>query len=175
MGRGKIGMSHGLAWTTTGSQLIQIKTTVTKGTGTISIDCDVGHDFLESLETVIEYLQEYTNADLSKLNMKVVIPGALDGPSAGLPLLISIHSAITKQAVNQSMAFTGCVLADGSIKAVEEIKTKLSAAQRGNLATVVFPLENLPEIPTLSQKASLAKLFLAPVKHAQEAIQLALP
>lgn len=175
MAQSRIGISHGLAWTAAECQLIQIKTTLSKGCGKILVDCDIGHDFLESVEVVIEYLQAQRGFDLTKVNLKVFIPGALEGPSAGLPLLISIYSALTKQPVNQSMAFTGRLLANGEIKGVGELISKLAAAQRANLKTVVFPLDNLKDLPQYKDRGPFARLILAPVRHAEEALKLCLP
>lgn len=175
MGLDKSGSAYGIAWAPTGSQLIQIKTTITKGSGKVSVECDVGHDFLLSLEQVIEYLQEFKGFNLNKSNIKIFIPGSLDGLSAGLPILVSIYSALTKTPVNQNLALTGALYARGLIVGVAEIASKLKAVARARMMGAILPMDNLKDLPVTIFGEPLTNIYLGPVQNVEEALALSLP
>ena len=89
----------------------------------------------------------------AKSDLHIHIPdGAIpkDGPSAGLPLMISIISAFTKNPVKNEVAMTGEITLRGQVTEIGGLKEKLLAARRGNLTQVIIPEDNekdLEEIP----------------------------
>ena len=167
----KIGQAYGLVWSSEGSSLIQIKTTIRKGSGKLAVNGDIGHDFLLSIEAAINLYHHLYKFDLDAFNITFHIPGPIDGPSAGLALFVSLHSAFTKSPINQRMAFTGAISERGEVLGVDEIDSKLMAAKRGNLESIVFPTANLPELP----QKEWSPLILCPIINVTDAIVVSVP
>jgi ATP-dependent Lon protease len=171
----KVGQAIGLAWTPSGSHLIQVMAKTKKGTGKIAVSGDIGYSFLESLEVAMNLLVTRFNFCFEKINIEITIPGGLDGPSAGLPLFVAIHSAMTKKPINQNIAFTGALNDEGGVIWVGAIAEKLMAAKRALLHSVIFPMENLAELPQYCDIVPWGNLYLSPVKNVEEALKISLP
>jgi ATP-dependent Lon protease len=168
-----VGQTNGLVWSPDGANLIQIKTLARKGRGKLLVEGDIGHDFLVALETAVYLLQFNVDIDIEKYNLTIKVPFPIDGPSAALPLFISMYSALTKNAVNQSMALTGALSETGAVLAVGSIIDKLRAVSRANLEAIIFPLENMVELPKHADTAPWGNVVLSPIMRVQEAIVLA--
>lgn len=167
----RIGQAHGLVWTPDGSSLVQIKTIIRKGTGKLAVDGDIGHDFLKGIEIAINLFHDVKKFDMEKVNITFTIPFPIDGVSAGLPLFVSLHSAFTKQPVNQRVAFTGALSNSGAILPVDAIGDKILAAQRGNCESIVFPMDNLSDLP----QRPWGSLILCPVLNVTDALIVSVP
>lgn len=170
----KIGHALGVTWTAEGCSLIQIRCVASSGKGKISIDGDIGFQFLEALEKVINLINKRAEIDLSRINLKICIPTPIDGPSAMLPLYLSIYSSISKKAIDQLLAFTGELNLKGEVVRVGEIESKLKAASRANLKGCVLPIGNIKELPSYIDSSPWKKLFLSPVRDIDEVLALAL-
>lgn len=170
-----IGQAYGLVWTPEGSTLVQMKAKIRKGSGKIYVDGDVDHAFLASMETAFNLFQVATQFDLEKHNLTFDVPGHVDGISAALPMFIALNSAFTKQPVNQNVAFTGALSEEGAVLPVPGIIAKIAACRRANLDTIIFPMENLPELPEFSGVAPWGNLAICPIVRAIEGLIMALP
>ena len=96
-----------------------------------------------------------------------------DGPSAGLPLILAIASAFTKIPVRHEVAMTGEITLRGHGTEIGGLKEKLLAAKRGELETVLIPVENdkdLPEVPDEIRDG----LNVVTIRNVNEAFGLAL-
>jgi ATP-dependent Lon protease len=111
-----------------------------------------------------------------KVDIHIHVPeGATpkDGPSAGVAMVTSIVSTLTKIPVRASVAMTGEITLRGRVLPIGGLKEKLLAAMRGGLKTVLIPKENekdLPEIPENVKKA----LQIIPVATVDEVLKRAL-
>ncbi|MBT8416180.1 MAG: endopeptidase La, partial [Silicimonas sp.] len=96
-----------------------------------------------------------------------------DGPSAGLAMVTSIVSVLTRIPVRKDIAMTGEVSLRGNAMPIGGLKEKLLAALRGGIKTVLIPEENekdLAEIPDNVKDG----LKIIPVSHVSEVLKLAL-
>lgn len=70
---------------------------------------------------------------------------AKDGPSAGLAMLVALVSAMTRKAVDPSLAFTGEISLSGKIHAISGLPEKSAAARKAGITRVFAPQENVLE------------------------------
>ena len=88
-----------------------------------------------------------------KLDLHIHVPeGATpkDGPSAGIGMCTALVSVLTGIPVKADVAMTGEITLQGQVLRIGGLKEKLLAAHRGNIKTVVIPVDNerdLAEIP----------------------------
>ncbi|RME93931.1 MAG: endopeptidase La, partial [Candidatus Hydrogenedentota bacterium] len=154
-----IGKVNGLAWTSTGGNILEIEAAIAHGQGKLQLTGNLGEVMKESAAIAISYVR--TKAHLLKLpddffeknDIFVHVPeGAIpkDGPSAGISIAIATLSALTRIPVKNEIAMTGEITLRGNILPIGGLKEKTLAAYRGNIREMICPKENekdLEEIP----------------------------
>ncbi|MEM9639424.1 MAG: S16 family serine protease, partial [Pseudomonadota bacterium] len=111
-----------------------------------------------------------------KIDIHVHVPdGATpkDGPSAGLAMVTSIVSVLTKIPVRKDIAMTGEVSLRGNAMPIGGLKEKLLAALRGGITTVLIPEENAKDLPEIPENVK-AGLKIIPVSHVSDVLKHAL-
>ena len=173
----KIGVTNGLAWTTTGGKLLQVEAILMPGSGKLTLTGQLGEVMKESAQAAISYAR--AKAQNYKINEKmfkdydlhVHIPsGAIpkDGPSAGVTLLASILSVFTQRPVNSKCAMTGELNLQGSILPIGGLKEKILAAQQYGLKTVFIPESNRKDLEEESSLLDLSGIELSFVHDVDE-------
>lgn len=81
------------------------------------------------------------------IHVNVIGGGLIDGPSAGLAVVLAMLSAIQKKPVRQDVAVTGEVSIQGRVKQVGGIPEKLYGARQAGMRKVLVPEENRNDIP----------------------------
>jgi ATP-dependent Lon protease len=154
-----IGVSTGLAWTEVGGELLSIEAVTLPGKGRMTITGKLGDVMQESVQAAKSYVRSRSTEigiippTFEKLDIHIHVPeGATpkDGPSAGVAMVTSIVSVLTKIPVKASLAMTGEITLRGRVLPIGGLKEKLLAALRGGIKTVLIPKENekdLAEIP----------------------------
>ena len=115
-GNDQAGVVTGLAWTAAGGEILFVETSLSKGTGKLTLTGNLGDVMKESAVIALEYLK--SNAEMldlpdnfpEKWNIHIHVPeGAIpkDGPSAGVTMATSIASAFTQRKVKKYIAMTG--------------------------------------------------------------------
>lgn len=176
------GVVTGLAWTTTGGEILFIETSLSKGKGNLTLTGNLGEVMKESAIIALEYIK--ANSETLGLpvelfenwNVHIHIPeGAIpkDGPSAGITMATSIASALTRRKVKQRIAMTGEITLMGRVLPVGGIKEKILAARRADILEVILSAENRKDIEEINE-IYLRGLTFHYVQNIMEVFELAL-
>jgi len=177
----QVGVAVGMAWTMSGGDILNVETSTMKGKGELTLTGQLGDVMKESAQAAHTFLRAHAQelkipAEFHKTkDLHVHVPeGAIpkDGPSAGLPIAVSMLSALRKKPPKASLAMTGEITLRGRVLGIGGIKEKALAAHRAGIRTVVLPKENekdLPEVPEDVRK----DIQFAFVDTMQEAFRLA--
>ncbi|SJZ80899.1 Lon family ATP-dependent protease [Selenihalanaerobacter shriftii] len=94
-------------------------------------------------------VRKITGEDISNydLHINVVGGGQIDGPSAGLAIVLAIISAIQEEPIRQDIAITGEVSIRGKAKPVGGIVEKIYGAKQAGIKEVFLPYANRKEVP----------------------------
>ncbi|MCX7631458.1 MAG: endopeptidase La [Geminicoccaceae bacterium] len=178
----QIGVTTGLAWTEVGGELLQVEAVTVPGKGKMTVTGKLGEVMQESVQAARSWVRSRANElgipyeTFEKTDIHIHVPeGATpkDGPSAGVAMVTSIVSVLTRIPVKASVAMTGEITLRGRVLPIGGLKEKLLAALRGGLKTVIIPKENekdLAEIPENAKK----KLEIVPVATIDEVLRIAL-
>lgn len=179
----KIGSVTGLAWTSTGGEILNVDSAIMTGPGKLTLTGQLGNVMKESAHAALSYLRAHSkefhlNPDFFKgKEIHIHLPeGAIpkDGPSAGLAMAMSMYSAISGIPASNDVAMTGEITLTGSILAIGGLTEKLLAAKRNDIKTILIPKENeidLKEIP--DEVKSGLKIVL--VEKIEDAISYVFP
>ena len=155
------GVVTGLAWTQAGGEILFIESSVSSGKDSkLTLTGNLGDVMKESAVLALQYIK--ANASKLDINPEVfqnkelhihVPEGAIpkDGPSAGITILTSIASALTKRKVRAKVAMTGELTLRGKVLPVGGIKEKILAAKRAGIQDVMLSEQNrkdIEEIPS---------------------------
>ena len=178
----RIGLVHGLAWTSAGGDLLSLEALVMKGKGELVVTGNLGDVMKESFKAALSLVRErsmnWNVADdfFHKHDFHVHFPeGAIpkDGPSAGIGISTALLSAVLNKPVTPSTAMTGEVTLRGRVLPIGGLREKLLAAVRSGISTVIIPKKNgkdLSEMP----KHLLEELTIQQVQNIDEVFSLAI-
>ena len=178
----KVGVVTGLAWTEFGGEILKIETVNMPGKGRMQITGKLGDVMQESAKAAKSFVRskslEYGIIPplFEKKDFHIHVPeGATpkDGPSAGIAMVTSIVSSITKIPVNREIAMTGEVTVTGQVLAIGGLKEKLLAAHRAGVKKVIIPKENEKDLADVPKKVK-DDINIIPVESADEVLKLAL-
>jgi ATP-dependent Lon protease len=172
------GVATGLAWTEAGGEILKVETSIMPGKGEITLTGHLGQVMKESARTAISYVRAHENAfSLPKAfhknkDIHVHVPEGQtpkDGPSAGVAIMVSVLSALTKRPIRADTAMTGEVTLRGAVLAVGGLKEKSLAAHRSGIKRIVIPRENTRDLDDIPMKIKRACKFI-PVETVDEVI-----
>jgi ATP-dependent Lon protease len=159
-GNEQAGVVTGLAWTAAGGEILFVETSLSKGTGKLTLTGNLGEVMKESAIIALEYLK--SNAEVlnlpdnfsEKWNIHIHVPeGAIpkDGPSAGITMATSIASAFTQRKVKKYLAMTGEITLRGKVLPVGGIKEKILAAKRASIKELILSEENRKDVENIKE------------------------
>ncbi len=149
------GVVTGLAWTAVGGEILFVESSISKGKGKLTLTGNLGEVMKESAMLAIEYLRSHASdwgispEELDERNIHIHVPeGAIpkDGPSAGVTMVTSLASALTRRKVKARLAMTGEITLRGKVLAVGGIKEKILAAKRAGITDIILSEENRKDI-----------------------------
>ena len=177
-----IGVANGLAWTTTGGDLLPVEAIAMPGNGAFNVTGRLGDVMLESVQAATSWVRSRARdfginpARFRETDVHVHFPeGAIpkDGPSAGVTIATVLASLFTGRPVRHDIAMTGEITITGRVLAVGGLREKLGAAARNGMAAVVIPAANAPDLRDVPETVQRAlKIHL--VETADEVVRLAL-
>lgn len=176
------GVVTGLAWTAVGGEILFVETSVSKGKGKLTLTGNLGEVMKESAVLALEYIRAHASDwdldvdQLDEKNVHVHVPeGAIpkDGPSAGVTMVTSIMSALTRRKVRARLAMTGEITLRGKVLAVGGIKEKILAAKRAGITDIILSDENRKDIGEIKD-VYLEGLTFHYVKEIGEVLKIAL-
>lgn len=178
----RIGVVKGMAWTAAGGDTLPVESVIMKGTGKLILTGQLGDVMQESAKIAFGFVRAnaskygieeefYKNTDIH-----IHFPeGAIkkDGPSAGVTIITSIISALTKRKVRSNVAMTGEVTLTGTVLAIGGLKEKSIAAFRAGIDTIIIPKENEKDIIKIPSTVK-SKLNIIAVNHVNEVLNKAI-
>lgn len=180
--RDQVGVATGLAWTSTGGDILFIECLLMPGKGALQLTGQLGDVMKESAQAALSYARARSKelgieeTLLSSKDVHIHIPeGATpkDGPSAGITLLTAVVSALTDQPVRKSIAMTGEITLRGNVLPIGGLKEKLLAARRAHIKTVLVPALNKRDVEEI-KKDLPGDLKLIYVEDVRDVLKLAL-
>lgn len=160
MGNEQAGVVTGLAWTAAGGEILFVETSLSKGSGKLTLTGNLGDVMKESAIIALEYLKSHAGIlglpdnFSEKWNIHVHVPeGAIpkDGPSAGITMASSIASAFTQRKVKRYLAMTGEITLRGKVLPVGGIKEKLLAARRAGMKEILLSADNRKNVNSIKE------------------------
>ena len=177
-----IGRVTGLAWTSSGGELLSIEVASLNGKGNTIKTGSLGEVMQESIQAALTVVRSRVTAfniapDFYKnTDLHIHVPeGATpkDGPSAGIGMCTAIVSELTSIPVCCDVAMTGEITLKGEVLPIGGVKEKLLAAHQRGIKTVILPKSNLRELKEIDQ-AIISGLNIEPVEWIDQVIDLAL-
>ena len=178
----QVGVSTGLAWTEVGGDLLSIEALQLPGKGRMKTTGKLGDVMKESIDAASSFVRSIAPSigvkppEFEKIDIHVHVPeGATpkDGPSAGVAMVTSIVSVLTKIPVLKEVAMTGEVNLRGNVLPIGGLKEKLLAALRGGIRIVLIPEENVKDLAEIPDNVK-NNLDIVPVSHVSEVLKAAL-
>ena len=149
------GVATGLAWTPVGGDILFIEATAMPGKGKLSLTGKLGDVMKESAQAAMSWVRAHSQelgidpSFFESVDIHLHVPqGAIskDGPSAGVAMLSAIVSLLTNRRVRSNVAMTGEVTLRGAVLPVGGIKSKVLAAHRAGITTVILPERNAKDL-----------------------------
>jgi ATP-dependent Lon protease len=147
----EVGAVTGLAWTSTGGDLMVIEALKMPGSGRLIVTGQLGEVMRESVDAGYSYVR--SRADqlgiddkaFREFDLHIHFPaGAIpkDGPSAGIAVTLAVASVLSDRPVRRDVAMTGEVTLRGKVLEIGGVKEKVLAAYRAGLRDIILPKSN---------------------------------
>lgn len=168
--RPEVGKAFGLGVSGYLGSILEIEAVVfparEPGRGNIRFNETAGSMTKDSVFNAASVIRSLSGEDLANydVHVNVVGGGRINGPSAGLPILVAILSAMRQAPVLQDVALTGEVTIRGMVKAVGGIYEKIYGARQSGMRALVLPEENRRDLP--SEVKGIDLVFVSTVAEA---------
>ncbi|AZR74267.1 ATP-dependent protease, Lon family [Anoxybacter fermentans] len=143
-----------------------------KGKGRLRFNETAGSMAKDSVFNAASVVRKLTGKDIADydIHVNVVGGGRIDGPSAGVAIVLAIISAIENRPIRQDIAVTGEISIQGRVKPVGGVFEKIYGAQRAGIRQVFVPKDNANDIPK-----DCKGIEITVVDRVEEIIDLVMP
>jgi len=178
----EVGVVTGMAWTSTGGDLMVIEALKMPGTGRMTVTGQLGDVMRESVDAAYSYVRSRAahlgiqDKEFKEIDLHIHLPaGAIpkDGPSAGITLTLAIASVLSARPVRRDVAMTGEVTLRGKVLEIGGVKEKVLAAYRAGIRQVLMPKSNEKDLRDVPQEVRDHMVFTF-VEKMDEVLHLAL-
>ena len=178
----RVGVVTGLAWTSTGGEVLFVEALSMPGKGGLILTGQLGDVMKESAQAALSYIRSRSEAfeidpeTFQKRDLHIHFPeGAIpkDGPSAGLAMAIVLLSVLKGIPIRNTFAMTGEIDLRGEALAIGGLKEKSLAALRLGIHDIIIPKPNLKDLEDIEAEVR-NQLRFHPVSHVEEVFELAL-
>lgn len=176
------GVAIGLAWTPAGGDILFIESSAMPGSKGLSLTGQLGDVMKESAQAALSLVRAKadelkiprTYFDRHDIHLHVPSGGIpKDGPSAGITMVTSLVSLITKRPVKNNIAMTGEITLRGKVLPIGGVKEKILAARRAGIKEVILPKRNENDLVEVAEIVKKALTFHY-VEEIDEVLELAL-
>ena len=152
------------------------------GTGRLVLTGQLGDVMKEPARAALTYVLSHADRlgidveDAQRKDIHIHVPaGAVpkDGPSAGVTMFTALASLLSDRPVRPTVAMTGEASLRGRVLPVGGIKSKVLAAHRQGIQTVVLPRRNEHDLEDVPEQARKELTFVL-VDHMDEVLAVAL-
>lgn len=173
------GVSTGLAWTSTGGEILFIEAKAMPGSGRLILTGQLGDVMKESVQAALTFVRSIASqlgADdeyFQKNDIHVHVPaGAVpkDGPSAGVAMTVALSSMVSGRPVDSCTAMTGEVTLTGQVLPVGGIKEKVLAAKAAGITRIFLPDRNEADVAEIRGEDLLKDIEFQYVEHVSSVI-----
>ncbi|HLA14482.1 MAG TPA: endopeptidase La [Gemmatimonadaceae bacterium] len=164
----EIGAVTGMAWTTTGGDLMVIEALRMPGSGRLTVTGQLGDVMRESVDAAYSYVRSRAKTlgvdetEFKESDLHVHFPaGAIpkDGPSAGAAVTLAIASVLSRRPVRRDIALTGEMTLRGRVLEIGGVKEKVMAAYRAGLRQVILPKTNEKDLRGIPDEVVTSMTF----------------
>ncbi len=156
-----VGVATGMAWTEYGGDILFTEVILMKGKGKLTLTGHLGSVMKESAHAAMSFVRANAEklgilADFAeKTDVHIHVPeGAIpkDGPSAGVTIVTALVSALSGRKTRCDVAMTGEITLQGMVLKIGGLKSKILAAHRADISTVIIPKENEKDLDEIPEK-----------------------
>ncbi|TFG47688.1 MAG: endopeptidase La, partial [Anaerolineales bacterium] len=177
------GVATGLAWTSTGGEVLFVEATSMPGKNNFQLTGSLGEVMKESAQAALSYVRSKAgnlglDLDFYKdHDIHLHVPAGAqpkDGPSAGVTMATALVSLISQRPVKGQVTMTGEITLRGQVLPVGGIKEKVLAAYRAGSTMVILPKKNQADLEEDIPKEVLEKINFVFVENIEEVLDAAL-
>ena len=180
--RESVGTATSLAWTEFGGRSMIIECSCMPGKGELTLTGQLGSVMQESVKTALSWVRSRCSRPgvipmKHTVDLHVHVPeGATpkDGPSAGLPVVCALASAMSGCPARRDIAMTGEVTLQGRVLPVGGVLEKVLAAHREGITEVFVPKGNADDLEKIPEEVRQS-LRLHYVDRVEECLRVVIP
>jgi len=178
----QIGVVPGLAWTSTGGEILFVEATKMRGNKSLTLTGHLGEVMKESAQTALSYVRSSSQKwgipedFFEKCDIHVHVPaGSIpkDGPSAGITMVAAITSLLSEHPVKPYLAMSGEITLRGQVLPIGGLKEKSLAAYRAGIKKVILSKHNKKDLEEIPEEIKKKVKFIF-VDTVDEVLELAL-
>jgi ATP-dependent Lon protease len=172
------GVVTGLAWTPVGGEIMFVEAARMHGSGRLILTGQLGDVMRESAQAALTLVKSRLPEAIAyrETDIHLHVPAGAtpkDGPSAGVAMFVALVSLLTGRPVRREVAMTGEISLRGLVLPIGGVKSKVLAALRAGVRTVLLPERNRHDLDDVPSEAR-AKLSFVFLHHVDDALDAAL-